>query len=289
MKKALIIYYSQHGTTAVIAESIARGIRSKNISVESVNIRDEKPQDLVSSDLLVIGSPVYYFRPAYNILETLEDFPSLNGMPVAVFLMYGTHCYNACSSIETILKKKGADIKGYTHYTGDDLFPGYLREGFLFSADHPDQREKNRAKKFGEDLVDAVENQTSLVSDAQSKPGPIYLMEKLFYFKWMIRNFHSRFLKADRKKCNNCGLCIRECPTGNITQRDDRKIVFGRNCILCLTCQLKCPREAVSSTVNWLIMKPFLIYNTRSAAKNPGIDTVRVKMAKGRIERMPPE
>ncbi len=36
MKKALIIYYSQHGTTAAIAESVAEGLRSKNFSVEYV-------------------------------------------------------------------------------------------------------------------------------------------------------------------------------------------------------------------------------------------------------------
>jgi flavodoxin/Pyruvate/2-oxoacid:ferredoxin oxidoreductase delta subunit len=289
MKKALIVYYSQHGTTAAIAENIAEGIRPKNYSVESVNIRDEKPGDLLSYDLLVIGSPVYYFRPAYNILDMIKDFPSLNGMPVAFFLMYGTHSFNACRYLEKILNKKGADVKGYSQYTGDDLYLGYLREGYLFSPDHPDRSEKTRAKKFGEDLVDAVDNQTGLSSPARSMPGPVYMMEKLFYFKWMIRHFHSRFLKAHRKKCNNCGTCAGECPTGNISQREDGKMVFGRNCILCLTCQLKCPREAVSSTLDWFLMKPFLVYNTRSAAKNPGIDTVRVKFAKGRIERLPSE
>jgi flavodoxin/ferredoxin len=286
MKRALIVYYSQHGTTAAIAENIAEGIRSKNYDVDSVNISDEEPGDLLSYDLLVIGSPVYYFRPAFNIIDTIKDFPSLNGLPVAVFLMYGTHSFNAFSYIEDVLIEKGADIKGHTQYTGDDLFIGYLREGYLFSPDHPDSSEKNSAIQFGEDLVDAVDNGTDLESPVPGRPGPVYIIEKLFYYKWMIRHFHSRFLKADRKKCNNCGLCLTECPTDNITQRDGGKLLFGRNCILCLRCQLKCPQEAISSTVNWLLMKPFLVYNSRSAAKNPGIESVRVKFAKGRIEKL---
>ncbi len=286
MKRALILYYSQHGTTAVTAECIARGISTKNFSVESVNIRDEPVPDLLSCDLLVIGSPVYYFRPAHIILDIIKGFPLLNGLPVAVFLMYGTHCFNAYGYIERILIRKGADLKGYADFTGDDLFIGYLREGYLFSPDHPDTGEKKRAEKFGEEIAVSLENRTGPVPGTLSKPGPVYMMEKLFFFRWMIRNFHSRFLKADGKKCNNCGICIRECPTGNISQGDDGKILFGRNCILCLTCQLKCPREAVSSTMNWFLMKPFLVYNTRFAAKDPRLDNVRVKLAKGRIERL---
>lgn len=286
MKRALILYYSQHGTTAAVAECIARGIRSENFSVESVNIRDEPVPDLLSCDLLVIGSPVYYFRPAHIVLDIIKRFPLLNGLPVAVFLMYGTHCFNAYGYIERILMSKGADIKGYADFTGDDLFIGYLRAGYLFSPDHPDTGEKKRAEKFGTGIINACENHTVLESAPLGRPGPVYMVEKLFFFRWMIRNFHSRFLKADGKKCNNCGICIRECPTGNISQGDDRKILFGRNCILCLTCQLTCPREAVSSTMNWFLMKPFLFYNTRSAAKDPLLDNARVKLSKGRIERL---
>ncbi len=83
MKRALILYYSQHGTTAATAECIVRGIRAEKFSVESVNIRDEPVPDLLSYDLLVIGSPVYYFRPAHNVLDIIKGFPLLNGLPVA--------------------------------------------------------------------------------------------------------------------------------------------------------------------------------------------------------------
>ena len=36
---------------------------------------------------------------------------------------------------------------------------------------------------------------------------------------------------------------------------------WGRNCLFCLYCEMKCPKDAIKSPVDWLIMAPFMNYN----------------------------
>lgn len=54
----------------------------------------------------------------------------------------------------------------------------------------------------------------------------------------------------DTKTWIACGLCIKLCPTGNITEDGDEHPAWGRNCLLCLTCELKCPKDAITSPVS---------------------------------------
>jgi len=43
--------------------------------------------------------------------------------------------------------------------------------------------------------------------------------------------------------CNNCGICARVCPSGNITVTDG--VFFADKCEACLACLHLCPRNAM--------------------------------------------
>ncbi len=60
MLKGLIVYFSQGGTTARVAESIASGLHTAGYQVDLCSMRDEQPPDLSGYDLLGIGSPAYF-------------------------------------------------------------------------------------------------------------------------------------------------------------------------------------------------------------------------------------
>lgn len=46
------------------------------------------------------------------------------------------------------------------------------------------------------------------------------------------------------ENCNNCQKCIRLCPVGNIKPENGR-VVFGDNCVACLSCYHRCPEKAI--------------------------------------------
>lgn len=52
------------------------------------------------------------------------------------------------------------------------------------------------------------------------------------------------FLEDD--KCNQCGLCARECPLGAISQNSGENPVFEKNCVTCGLCASICPTKAIS-------------------------------------------
>ena len=54
-------------------------------------------------------------------------------------------------------------------------------------------------------------------------------------------------LEIDRKKCNVCGLCAKNCPESNLIKMNDNiKIVDDFACLHCLRCMHHCPQFAIS-------------------------------------------
>jgi len=79
MPKAMVIYYSQSGNTKDMAEKIATGLKTEGVDVELKNITQTKPEDLLSFDGIIIGSPTYYGSMAFQIKELLDKTVKFHG------------------------------------------------------------------------------------------------------------------------------------------------------------------------------------------------------------------
>ena len=44
--------------------------------------------------------------------------------------------------------------------------------------------------------------------------------------------------------CSHCGLCVINCPSGNIREKNGR-IKFGMSCNSCMRCVYSCPKNAI--------------------------------------------
>ena len=85
-----IIYDSEFGNTARIAEAIAQGARTAAANADHVtlhHISDVQPEQVLAADLLVIGSPTQGFRPTAPVRTLLSKLPrtGLAGKAVAAF------------------------------------------------------------------------------------------------------------------------------------------------------------------------------------------------------------
>ncbi len=287
MKKALIAYFSQGGTTKTIAQKIADGLSESGILADLHDITSPLP-DLEGYDLLGVGSPVYVFRPPFNVMEFIELLPPLNNLPFFVFLMYGKVTGTAGNILRNALYQKGGSEIGYSKFKGADRFLGYLKRGILFSPDNPTDDERRKAETFGKGLVDKLKDKTTYMPPAMdSPPGIVYKIEDLLTKKFLVQYTYTYLFRADKNQCNACGICEKVCPNKNIHLTEKGLPKWGRNCIGCLYCQMKCPKDTISSFVDLPVMSPFISYNIAQGIKRPDVDHVKVTHIKGKTKRIP--
>jgi Fe-S-cluster-containing hydrogenase component 2 len=76
------------------------------------------------------------------------------------------------------------------------------------------------------------------------------------------------------------------CPAGNIKENQKGHPVWGRNCLFCLYCEMKCPKEAIISPASWPLFSPFHSYNILKARSDSSIKCARVVHEKGHTKRI---
>ncbi|GAI28044.1 unnamed protein product, partial [marine sediment metagenome] len=79
MAKAIVIYYSRSGNTKQMAEIIASAMNDADLSTECKSVEKVKPEDLLSYDAIVIGSPTYYGHMAGAIKDLFDESVTFHG------------------------------------------------------------------------------------------------------------------------------------------------------------------------------------------------------------------
>jgi len=105
--KTLIIFDSNFGNTKIIAETIAKELDAKAISVSDFNIKKFE-----GVDLFIVGSPIIGWKPTEKIIKFLTSLTTdhLKEVKIATFdtriklFIHG----NAAKKISNWLKKLGA-------------------------------------------------------------------------------------------------------------------------------------------------------------------------------------
>ncbi len=283
MARCLLVYFSQGGTTARLAERIAATLVDAGLDVTMQNLsRNRAFPSARGFDLLGVGSPTYFFRPPFNVIDFLEALPDLSGLATFVFMTHGSYLGGAGTSIRRALRAKGGRELGYASYRGEDYFLPYLKQGYLFSPGHPTEGELDEAAAFGREVVARAAGKQFSRVDEEPQLGWVYGVERVATSRLFARRLYSRSFRVNRTACNGCGLCVRLCPTRNIAADAAGRPEWGRDCLLCLTCEMKCPMDAITSPLTWPILLPFFLYNVGHASRDPALTHVRVSHHHGK-------
>ncbi len=192
------------------------------------------------------------------------------------------------------------------HLRGADRFLGYVKLGYLFSHDRPSYQDLVEAEAFGRRIAERAAGDataraesepnaptTRAKSEPELSPGrmemergtpAIYRLERFLTGRWLVRHLYSRLFRVDRGKCTACDICMKLCPAGNLRPGVGGRPVWGRECLLCLTCEEKCPKEAIRSPVTSFLFRPFLRHNVRRAMRDASLSYIRVTHRRGRTE-----
>lgn len=245
-EKIIVFWYSQTGNTQRAGRVIARTLEKKGLSVLAGEYREIDPSVFCDADMVIGGSPVYYYDVPANFKKWIQKLPDMKAIPSAAYVTFGGtggNQHNTVCTLSELLMEKG------TIPVGMDTFGNMASFALTWSSGNsgrvlkykhlPDETSYKRMQNF------------ALASLERVYSGVNIEIDKDFDFRNLIKNtpsiwstklFISRHT-IDPKKCIDCGTCVAKCPVGAIDLA--KRQVDTNRCIACLGCVNNCPASAV--------------------------------------------
>ncbi len=253
VERIKIYYFSGTGNAKKIAEWISLFANRENIECQAINIAkvDLNSLKTLNPDVLIILiSPIHGFNYPKIFLGFIRNFPEgknsiilMNtraGMKIGSFVTPGlTGTAFMISSL--LLTFKGYRIKGQIPFDMPSnwlsVHPALKEESIKFLLKKNYERLEKHCSKIFYGKPDYHSNR-DLIQDVLIAPVSI-----LYYSAGRFMFAKSYYASSD---CDNCGLCIKNCPVKSI------KEVYGRpywtfNCESCMKCMNSCPKNAIET------------------------------------------
>lgn len=266
-KRIAIVYFSGTGNSKIVAKEVStqfinRGVKTQLISAEELI---KSPESLnCDFDLFALSYPIYGFGTPSIIKKVIKALPNKSNCNLIIFKTAADNKKingSASTKIIRILRRKGYVIK----YNRIIIMP----PNWIVEYNNSLVRQifdiyKVKCRNLCEEVMAGKER--------LDKPAiGIRIVASLTHF--FESNFGRRgfgFSLYANKNCNNCGLCVKKCPNGNIRSKN-KKVKFGINCLWCMRCVYQCPASAIKSFgMSFCILKNGynLIQNVEDGRKN---------------------
>lgn len=245
--RALVLWYSQTGYTERYGRLLAHQLERLGMKVASSEIRRFDLQGMAEFDLIVIGSPVYYYDTPDYVKAWMGSLPGLEGTPVAAYVSFGGPEGNqhnaACSILQVLVEKEGVPI-AQTAFMNMSAFPlswseEKVHEKTWMSRHLPDEETYDRVRAYAVYLaIQVKEGKAAEFSKRVTLRECTTYLGPTWWTKKFVKN-HS----IVREKCVECGTCVEKCPAHAI---DPAAFQVDRDaCVLCFGCVNNCPAQAV--------------------------------------------
>lgn len=251
--KVKIYFFSGTGNSRNVALWFKNVAQNKNVECEVVNIVHTDINNIEKNDdntLIVFTSPVHGFNYPPVMLHFIRCFPKGKNnvilMNTRAGMLIGKWVTPGLSGIAFYLSALLLWLKGY-HIQA--MFPVDMPSNWI--SVHPGLNdrtikflhEKNKQKviDFAGPALGGKSNFKSLREIIQDLLiAPIAL---IYYCLGRFIIAKTYYASAD---CNNCGLCIKECPVGAIKKVDNRPF-WSFKCESCMKCMSHCPKKAIET------------------------------------------
>ena len=243
LQRILVLWYSQTGHTRRIGRLMAHVYQEMNFQVTASEIREFNPQDAGEYDLVIIGSPVFYYDTPLYVKEWIANAADLTGIPAASFVTFGGpegDQHNAACNILKGLSEKGAIPVGLSTFLNMGAFPlSWSSVGVQAHKHLPNEETFEKAREYSRDLLKRIRQER------------IYDVDKKITLRRLSTAFDLRFWTGlavknhsiDNAACIGCGTCLEKCPVNALDL--ETFSVDKKACILCFGCINNCPAQAV--------------------------------------------
>ena len=229
------------GNTRMLSAMLTRYFAEYGVTVHEYRIEDYLQKDipdLSKYDIIGIGYPIHAFNAPMPVIKFAEKLPTCNGQQVFFFKTSGEP-FPPNHSSSYILHKKMVK-KSYKL-----IFERHFLMPYNIMFKYPDSLVKQMIST--NELLAKGMAKSILQDKHELLDYKIASRINSFNFRYIMHygaKVNGKLFRAN-KKCNLCQICVSECPSRNITCKNG-KIKFGWDCFLCMSCVLKCSKNAIS-------------------------------------------
>jgi len=255
LKLAVLFYFSGTGNTWWVTKEIANRLLDKGFDCQYYSIELDELKDpnnvlkiVKDCGLIGIGYPIYGSEIPDPMRRFLEMMPIIPQNPTFCSKDLFIYCTQMIFSGDgSYFIRKLIEPKGYHfHYSAHFKMPNNITvpKSPFPAIKTPTQVEKilkNTSKKIDKIVHILDRNQHHLEGK-----NPIARFsgwsQRVFYH--LSKESYKRKLGIDYARCTGCGLCAKQCPTGNIEMSQNGP-KFKDLCAICLRCYNNCPEAAI--------------------------------------------
>ncbi len=243
-KRALVLCYSQTGFTTRYGKLIACLLKDRGLKVELADMRRFDKERLPDYDLILIGSPVFYYDIPLNVIDWLAASPKITGIPVAAFVSFGgpegNQHNSLCHTLHLLAEKEGIPV-GLAAFRSIPSYPTPAWDSAnQRSGEHlPDEATYNRVRDFTGKILDSIQHGKPVAYASGIELREMVRMLPLVWLNKKVINKHT----VDGARCIGCMTCMKKCPVSAIHPK--KQLVDREKCLACFGCLNNCPADAV--------------------------------------------
>ncbi len=244
MKTVCLYYFSGTGNTRKISHLVKDELESRGLDITLIpideHLKSAEPVHPEKYDLIGLAYPIYGFGTPELLFEFVKILPEGAGKNVFIF-------------------KTGADFISLNHNASHTLITELELKNYNVFYDRIIVMPSNWLVAYDDSMV----RQLYLAAPGKVKhmcSELLQLKRRRFHTGAFMRivssggarleknygaRYFTRSLRTDAS-CNLCGICVRNCPNGNINILN-KGIVFNEECLWCMRCIYDCPRNSIYS------------------------------------------
>ena len=239
-----LFYYSGAGNTKFIAKKISTHLKKLNHIINFVKITNNSIVDIKSSDLYIVGFPVYDITSPQLVKDFINNIKERN-KPIAFFCTKAFASGESIKELYEIANKKNLQTVAKMEF----YMPG--TDALVFFA-QPNTWSEKILKFFHSRNID---KKVEVFISKTVQDNELHIKKKWYtYLSFLIPQkakdkFHAQYTNyipefySQTDICIECMKCVKECPRDNI--RFDEYIKFDLNCDMCLHCVHHCPTQSI--------------------------------------------
>ena len=243
-KNALVLYYSQTGLTSRYGRLIACILKGRGLTVDALDMQGFDKRRFANYDLIIVGTPVFYYDIPANVSDWLAEIPSIPGTPVAAFVSFGGpegNQHNAVCHTLRLLTAGGGVAAGMDTFRSIPAYPTPSWDGpnQIAGQHFPDEATYEQVRRFTGQILARVSRGESITYESEIASREFLRMLPLIWLNKKMISKHT----VDAAKCILCHTCVKKCPTDAINP--GKQVVDQEKCLACFGCLNNCPADAV--------------------------------------------